>query len=152
MRRQGESYPLDSPDRLNSLSQAVELLRALAEGDAADPLTWPSRLDAAACYRLLGHPEAAARRLDLLEEGSPPPRIELRACAERIRLALAEGHPEEAVAVAEKSRAATGPSSPELDVATLEAYLAAWGTAADAGQASQAAAWQAKASAVGARH
>jgi hypothetical protein len=147
LRSQGESYPADSADRINSLTQAVELFRNLAQGDTADPLTWPSRLDAAACYRLLGHLEAAARRLDLAEEDSPPARYEMRARAERIRLELAEDHLDQALGLAEKNRMWNGQPLADLDYAVLEAFLAAWRRAADANDAASSAAWQAKATA-----
>ena len=81
LRSQGEGYPAESPDRINSLSQAVELLNPLAQLDSSDPLAWPSRLDAAMCYRLLGHADAATRRLDQVDSQSPPPQIALRARA-----------------------------------------------------------------------
>ena len=102
LRSQGEGYPAESPDRINSLSQAVELLNPLAQLDSSDPLAWPSRLDAAMCYRLLGHADAATRRLDQVDSQSPPPQIALRARAERIRLALAGGDIERATALAER--------------------------------------------------
>ncbi|HVU89209.1 MAG TPA: hypothetical protein VHD36_17925 [Pirellulales bacterium] len=148
LRRQGESYPLESADRANSLTQAGELLRVLAQGDVEDPLTWPSRLDATTCYRLLGHLEAATRRLDQLDEESPPPRAQLRARAERMRVALAEKHVSEALALVEKGRVVEDFISADLDLATLEVYLAAWRAAVDAGEKSQASAWQEKAAAV----
>ena len=148
LRSQGETYPVDSPDRTNSLTQAVELLRTLAQADAEDPLTWPSRLDAAKCYRLLGHHEAAARRLDQIDEDGPPPVIALRARAERIRLAMAERQIEQALALVSKGRMIEGATSADLEFATLEAYLSAWRAQADAGHQSEADAWQAKAAAV----
>ncbi len=126
----------------------MELLRPLAQGDATDPLSWPSRLDAATCYRILGHLEAAERRLDQLDEESPPARVMLRSRAERIRVALAEHHVSDALALVEKGRMIDGQLSADLDFATLEVYLAAWRAAVDAGEKSQANAWQEKAAAV----
>lgn len=148
LRDQGESYPVESADRANSLTQSAELLRVLAQGDVEDPLTWPSRLDAATCYRLLGHLEAATRRLDQLDEESPPAATVLRARAERMRVALAENHVGEALALVEKGRMVDGLIAADLDLATLEVYLAAWRAAIDANEKSQAAAWQEKAAAV----
>ncbi|MBI2826439.1 MAG: hypothetical protein HYX69_17315 [Planctomycetia bacterium] len=145
LRSQGESYPPDSADRLNSLSQATELLGPLGQIEAAEPLAWPSRLDAAICYRLLGHADAAARRLDQIEKQSPPPRIALAARGERILLALAAGRVDEALALAEKPRNVESQTSPPLDYAALAAYLAAWRAALDAGQKSQAAEREARA-------
>ncbi|HEY4312774.1 MAG TPA: hypothetical protein VGN12_25210 [Pirellulales bacterium] len=148
LRSQGESYPVDSADRANSLTQAVELLRPLAQGEINDPLTWPSRLDAAICYRSLGHLEAAMRRLDELDEESPPARVLLRSRAERIRVELAEDHVATALGLVEKGRMFDGQVSAELDFAILEVYLAAWRAAVDANEKSQATAWQEKAAAM----
>ena len=148
LRSQGESYPVESTNRANSLTQAGELLRVLAQGDVEDPLTWPARLDATTCYRLLGHLEAATRRLDQLDEESPPPGTVLRARAERMRMALAEDQVGEALALVEKGRMVDGLIAADLDLATLEVYLAAWRAAIDAGEKSQASAWQEKAAAV----
>ncbi|MES1213020.1 MAG: hypothetical protein ABUL64_00400, partial [Singulisphaera sp.] len=148
LRSQGESYALESADRTNSLTQSVELLRVLAQGDLTDPLTWPSRLDAATCYRLLGHLETAVRRLDQIDEESPPPRIALRVRAERIRIALAEQHTGEALALVEKGRMIEGQTSADLDFATLEVFLAAWKAAVAANEKPQASAWQEKAAAM----
>ena len=119
-----------------------------AQGDVEDPLTWPARLDATTCYRLLGHLEAATRRLDKLDEDSPPPVAALRARAERMRMALAEDQVGEALALVEKGRMVDGLIAADLDLATLEVYLAAWRAAVDAGEKSQASAWQEKAAAV----
>ena len=88
-------------------------------------MTWPSRLDAASCYRLLGHHEAAARRLDQVDEESPPARVALRS-AERIRLALVERQEDAALALADQVRMIDGQASADLDYAALEAYLMAW--------------------------
>jgi len=148
LRNQGETYPVDSPDRTNSLTQAVELLRTLAQADAEDTLAWPSRLDAATCYRLLGHHEAAARRLEQIDDDTPPARVALRSRAERIRLALAERQIEVALALIGKGRMIDGVTSADLEYATLEAYLAAWRADADAGRQAEADAWQTKAAAV----
>ncbi len=148
LRNQGESYPAESADRLNSLTQAAEILRPLSDADARDPLTWPSRLDAASCYRLLGHLEAAERRLDQIDSQSPPPRVQLRARAERIRLALADDRVQQAVTLADETRSASGQSSADLDFAALEAYLGAWRAAVDDGTGDKASAWQTKATGV----
>ena len=72
----------------------------------------------------------------------------LRSRAERIRVALAEHHVSDALALVEKGRMIDGQLSADLDFATLEVYLAACAAAVDAGEKSQANAWQEKAAAV----
>ena len=122
-------------------------ITAARPGDAADPLTWPSRLDAATCYRILGHLEAAERRLDQLDEESPPART-LRSRASASALRWPSSMFRTALALVEKGRMVDGQLSADLDFATLEVYLAAWRAAVDADEKSQASAWQEKAAAV----
>lgn len=145
LRNQAQCYPAESPDRANSLVQAVELLRPLAGLDVADPLAWKSRLDLIASRRMLADYQGARRKLDALLARRPPPAVALRARAERIRLALASDQIEKATSLLGQGRQIAGTTSPELDYAWLEAYLAAGRAAADAGHAEAAANWQAKA-------
>lgn len=125
-RNQAESYPAGSADRVNSLTEAVRLLTPLVRLSAADPICWPARIDLVSAYRLLGDGATARQVLAAIAQQDPPPPVALRARAERIRLALAEGNLPEALAAAAEGRELAGASSPQLDLARLEAFLAAW--------------------------
>ena len=142
LRNQAQCYATDSPDRANSLNQAVELLSPLARLDAANSLSWKSRIDLIVGHRLLTDYDASRRQLDALLELKPPPSVELRARAERIRLALATGRLADATAMLSKGRQIDGVISPELDYSWVETYLAAGAAAHSNTEAAQ---WQAKA-------
>jgi len=145
LRNQAECYASDSPDRANALTQAVKLLLRLAALDAVDPLSWKSRVDLIESYRLLADYGQSRRQLDALLALKPPPPVELRARAERIRLALATEQLAEAISVLSQGRQIDETTSPELDYAWLETYLAAGRAAGDAQDNAKAAEWQAKA-------
>ncbi len=141
-RNQAESYPAESPDRLNSLTEAVRLLTPLARLDPDDPICWPSRVDLVSAHRLLGDRARARQLLSAIAQQKPPPQIALRARAESIRLALAEGPLAEALAVTAEGRELAGAVSPQLDLARLEAYLAAWREALSTQDEAAARKWQ----------
>lgn len=146
LRNQGLCYAGDSPDRANSLTQAVQLLEPLAGLDPANPLAWKSRLDLIRSHRLLHDGATARRQLEaLLAFEQLPPEVRLRARAEQIRLALVAGKLPEAIAVLSRGREIEGAVSPDLDYAWLETYLAAWAEARRATQPEEADRWQAKA-------
>ncbi|MEE8451453.1 MAG: hypothetical protein V3R99_06035 [Thermoguttaceae bacterium] len=148
-RNQALCYASDSPDRSNALTQAVELLDWLVKLDPNDALgwslAWKSRLDLIKCYRLLGNPDVARRQLEALRALKPPASVELRARAERIRLALATDQLADAVAALAEGRQIEAVVSPELDFAWLDTYLTAWRESLDANNRPQADAWQTKA-------
>ena len=134
LRNQGQCYDADSPDRVNSLAQAVERLVRVASGAVADDLVWQCRIDEVVCYRLLGDRTRATEKLSALVAKKPPPRIALVAEAEKIRLRLAAGRLDEALGEVNKGRTIAGESSPQLDYAHLETFVAAWQSATRAGR------------------
>ncbi len=142
LRNQALCYPAESPDRANSLTQAVKLLDVLARLDPDRPLAYPSRVDQIACYRLLQDFDTARQKLAALLAQKPSAAILLRARAEEIRLALATGQLSAAVALLSEGGQIGGVSSGELDYAWLEASLAAWQAAVKSGDAQVAAGWQ----------
>ncbi|MBN2473060.1 MAG: hypothetical protein JXB62_00530 [Pirellulales bacterium] len=144
-RNQAQCYEAQSADRANSLTQAVQRLQPLARVAPSDPLAIRSRIDLAVSYRLLADYAGAGRQLDALQQLKPPPAVQLRVRAERIRLALATGRLSEATAVLLEGREIDGATSAELDYAWLEAYLAAGRAARRSPNAPQADQWQAKA-------
>ncbi len=145
LRNQGQSYPTNSPDRANSLTQAIKLLDPLTKLDDEYPLTWKSRIDELVCLRLLGDCAGARRNLDTLLASDPPAQVLLRGRAEKIRLALGESQLSDALAVIALGREIGGVTSGDLDYAWVEAYLAAWRAAIDAEDGASAKHWQAKA-------
>ncbi len=97
LRNQGLCYPQGTADRINALTQAVELLPAIARQDLETPLAWSSRLDEIACLRWLEDYAGAEKLLANCEKREPPARVIPKLRAERIRLALARGQIDEAI-------------------------------------------------------
>jgi len=144
-RNQAQCYEANGPDWANSLTQAVELLDPLAKLDPADPLAWKSRIDLISSYRLLSDYAAAGRQLAVLLQLKPPPAVQLRVRAERIRLALATDRLPEAIAVLSEGRLIDGTTSAELDYAWLQTYLDAGRAAREQNDNSRADQWQSQA-------
>ena len=147
LRNQGQCYDYGSPDRANSLSQALGLLDLLVRLELTHPLAWKSRLEEIVCRRLLDDHATARRRIQVLLTENPPPPVRLRARAERIRLALAANRPSDqppstAIAVLSDGRELDGVTSAHLDHAWLETFLEAWRVAQRSGDAEEAAKWQ----------
>jgi tetratricopeptide (TPR) repeat protein len=117
-------YPSASADRINSLTQASDLLAELAQQELESPLIWSVRLDEIECRRLLGNHATAQQKLSQLETMQPPGHVLARVAAERIHLALARGQIDEALAETDPRGAARQARSAEADYARLEAYLA----------------------------
>jgi hypothetical protein len=146
-RNQGESYPPKSPDRTNSLRQAVERLQPLVAGDA-DSSAWAARLDEIVCLRLLEDFDAAGAKLAKTESLNPPAVMTPALQAEEIRLLLDLRRLDVALALVEQVQANGARATAELDYACLEAFLAAWRAASKSDRASDAAQWQDRAAAL----
>jgi hypothetical protein len=141
LREQGLCYPPDSSDRINSLSQAKELLAALAAQQLAPPLSWSVRLDEIICRRWLKDYATAERELSEMEKTAPADaQPQLR--AERIHLALARGRIDEALAEAGRAAAPQHALSPQADYARLEAYLSGRQRAIERRHPEDAAEWE----------
>lgn len=145
LRNQGQCYLAESADRANSLPQAVRLLDPLTRLDPSHPLAWESRLDEIVCFRLLADTATARRKLEALLAENPPPAIQLRARAERLRLALAAGELPQALGLLAEGREADNTASADLDYAWLEVFLEAWRMTEKAKDQQAAAGWRAKA-------
>jgi hypothetical protein len=145
-RNQGESYPEKSPDRANSLRQAVELLQPLTSADQ-DATAWSARLDEIVCLRLLEDFDAAGEKIHKTTQMNPPSAMTLAVHAEEIRLLLDLDQLDEALAVVEKLQAA-GTKTADLDYACLEAYVAAWRRASEGNLTADASQWQDRAAAL----
>ena len=139
---QGLCYPAAGADRVNSLTQALELLKSLAQQELEPALGWAVSLDTVAALRALDDYPAAQRALAAVEKTQPPPEIAPRLRVERIRLALARGQVDEAL-----SEAGRGGPRPHADwapaeYAQLEAYTTAWRNALQRKDAAEAARWE----------
>ncbi len=145
LRNQGQCYPAESPDRANSLTQAVRLLDPLAKLDPTHPVAWESRLDEIVCYRLLADKTTAERKLDALMADQPPPAIQLRGRAERLRLALAADQLPQALGLLTEGRQLDNLTSADLDYAWLEVFLEAWRVTEKAKDQQAATEWRTKA-------
>ncbi len=140
LRNQALCYPAGSPDQLNSLTQAVEVLADVLRQPPRTRLGVTAQLEEIRCLRLLGEHSAAERKLHDLEQNSPPPQTAQLLRAERIELALARGHIDEALSEAgARQQRDTGP---EAEFARLEAQLAAWKRARLRNDEAAAADWQ----------
>ena len=71
-RNQALAYPAESNDRINALTQAIELLAPLGKASDDDPLAWPSRVEEIVCLRQVGKLAEATHRLAELESSTPP--------------------------------------------------------------------------------
>jgi len=148
LRNQGQCYQPGSPDRTNSLTQAVGKFDSLVGSDPADRITQQSRIDDIVCHRLLEEYATARRMLDTLLVAGTPPAIQLRAKAEELRLALAQDALPQAVAMLSQPRELDGVTSADLDYARLEVCLVAWRGADQSKNAEEAARWQTEAAAM----
>jgi len=118
----GESFAVDSPDWISALQQAVAELKPLADSASEHPLAWQAMLDDVVCRRLLKD-KGASDRLTSLRGANPPPRIQLAALGEGIRLAMATGDFELAEKWSEEGQKLAAISA-EFDLARLELQLA----------------------------
>jgi len=148
-RNQGESYPPGSPDRAAALDQATQALTQLARSDAADDVTWEARLDEVVCRRLLGDLDGAERMLELIDAQVPPTDVAERARAQRIRIRLDAGLPDEARKFLRNEDVEPHATvSADVQTAALEWMWAASAAAAKAGRETEARDWQTRAAAL----
>jgi len=143
LRNQAECYPPTSADRINSLTRAGEALSMLSRHKTQNMLYWRAVIEQITRLRLLGDFREAERQLETASAQNPPPSVEQQMRAERIRVALARGTVDDALA--EASTAADRVPSAELDFARLEAFLAAAKREADRHKDAEAAEWQRRA-------
>ncbi len=142
LENQARCYPPGSADRVNSLSQAVELLEELARLDLEAPLAWSSRLDEIVCLQLLEDFATAERKLAALEKANPPPDVLSKLQAQRIHLPLARGRLDEALSEAARGASRAGTDGAEVQYARLEAYVKAWQRAIERPDAAAASKWE----------
>jgi tetratricopeptide (TPR) repeat protein len=142
-RMSAEGYPTKSPEAIDAAQQAREQLEPLLTLAPESNLGWRSRLEAArslASERKYGDAKSA---LDDLKRAKLPPAATAAIEAERIRMLLAAGRVDDALAAARGSMSATeptesndlrltrtahapNPATAELKIARLEAIVAAY--------------------------
>ncbi|EAQ80332.1 hypothetical protein [Blastopirellula marina] len=144
---QALTYPPESLDRINSLTQVLSTLDPLTKLGDSSPITWPSRLAEIRALRLLQKYADAENAITTLAADKPPAEVLLKAKAEQINLALDAGQVDVAKTLVDQGRQLNGVTSPELDFAYFQTYVALWQAAAKNGDAAGAK-WQAQASAV----
>ena len=145
-KNQAVCYPAGSPDRVASLTAAIESLNGLMrELPPTSSLYWPARLDAAECQRLLGDSTAAARAIEAIQQADAPPRIVLRARAALAEMHLAAADLDRMLEVLGQGRVIGNATSPELDLVYLRGYLALWKKAQGENKPNDAKAWLDKA-------
>jgi len=132
LRNQGLCYPADSPDRINSMTRAMESLSSLVNRQPSDTLAARGLIERAECLRWLGKLDRAGEVLGALDPAQMSPPVAAQWEAERIHLMLAAGQIAEAVARA-TARESEGQAHGEWEIARLEAILAAWREAASSG-------------------
>lgn len=145
LRKQASCFPAGSADSLDALNQSVQRLTVLVSSAATDELRWQSLVELVACFRMLKRFDDARRIIDNAEARLPPESIALHLKAEAVRLALAEGRPEDAETMLRGTDAQGKPASAEIDLLRVEAYVTLWMKAHRAGQPQAAKVWEAQA-------
>ena len=145
LRNQALCFPAESAERADSLLQAEQLLQPLVGLSIDDDVVWRSRIELVGCLRLQGKVQPALIELSRAEKAVPGPAEALRLRAERVRLALAQGSPANAMELLKLGRSSGGRTSPELDLAHVETFLAQSTAARRAGDEQQASRWQSQA-------
>ncbi|PHS18350.1 MAG: hypothetical protein COA78_02465 [Blastopirellula sp.] len=145
---QGLCYPPQSPDRTNSLLQALALLKPLTQHREDSPSMWPSRLAQIRCQRLLARFDESSERINALLKLEPPVDVQLAARAQQVRLLLDQQKLYESAKITEFERMIDGQTSADLDYALFETYVALWKDAETKNKADDLKLWQAKAAVV----
>ncbi|MDR1960200.1 MAG: tetratricopeptide repeat protein [Planctomycetaceae bacterium] len=118
-------HPEMSAERVDLLQQAAGVLDKLIGISTEDPAFWSAWLDGIQANRFLGDTKKSAAILQKLLEKNPPQEILLRAKAESVLLALADGDAKEALTRIEN--AGVSPNvSPHFELARLQTYLELW--------------------------
>ncbi|MGH7127779.1 MAG: tetratricopeptide repeat protein, partial [Planctomycetaceae bacterium] len=121
-------------DRAADLLDAENWLRPLAGGVPGDELTWMSQLALAECMRIKGDHQQALRMYEEIEKANPPRDVQDRAVAERVRLALDVGRPDDAASLLVDYRRTRGRLPGELGYLKVQASVALWELADEKGE------------------
>ena len=139
-RIQAETYAAGSPDRVNAIGQADELLGPLAEINTDATYVWNSRVELMRTARLAGTFEKGEAIARMLRVTNPAQHIQQAMQAELVRILAAQPSTiRQALDVVANDRKAGRVQSGDLALAQLEAQLAAWRVAKQASDTSLAA-------------
>ena len=125
-RAQAFCYLVDSPDRANSLTLALEKLQIVTGLTNKESVIWRARLEEITCLRHLSRFETAHARITKWQQADPPAETSSRLTGELLRLDLAADEIERALSRAEAiQRDESYVPTAESDDAILEVVLAA---------------------------
>lgn len=154
-RQRALCYTDGSADRIQALNQAIEAVDRVASLTVDNPLMWNARAEYAACRRLQGRLDEAEQLLQRYSLDEMPPDAAQRFLVEYVRLALARGDVDRAIAWTTSLQETPSPS-PDADLACAEAYLARWDQAGAANDERASEQWQRRTEAqlalIGRRH
>ena len=142
---QARLYKPETPDHLNACLSALTYLEKISPTDVTPELWLESRLKSVTARRLKRDWSQAESELDKLLQLGDSIQLELLARAEQIRLALAQGHGDQAQSIVAEGREIDGHVDPDLDLAHLEMLLYHWRTAREENRAEAAQSWRKKA-------
>jgi len=148
LEQQGLSYPADSLDRTNSMTQALQRVDPLTKLRPDTQVLWPALLLEIRALRHLGRLDQAQAKIAFLRQQQPPPQVALAAQAEAVRIALARQDLEAATKLINQGREVEGQTSPQLDYACFETYLALWKQAEEKQNTQEIQLWQGRAATV----
>lgn len=141
----GELYPIGSPDRVAALRSAIDRFDPLAKLDDSQPLAWQSRIETAACYRLMGNFAEAGRQLQRWDSSTPPAKVQTELQTEWLMLELAQDNLSAAVQRIKQHENGDWIRTPLWDEAVIQVFLATAKASSENGEAAQATAWRARA-------
>ena len=130
LKNQALCFPPNSADRINSLTQAVEIASALGRPPGEDSAVWPARVEELTCRRLLGDLPAAEKLIRSMTTAQPTANVQPQLQAERLRWHVAADSLDEILAPDLKlpeEKATSG----DLELARLEVFIAEWQRAHD---------------------
>ena len=122
LREQALCYPAVSADRINALSQAIDLLTPLQSVDGNGGVKWWARVEGLICRRMLGDYPAAKKLLDTTLVDECPNELRPQIAAERLRLLIGLQELGDALALATKQPTEQKPSG-DLELARLEVFV-----------------------------
>ncbi len=121
------TYADRSPDRVNSLTRALDHLKLLDASSGVDQLAWQSRLDRIGTFRLLKEFEKAKQLIVELQANELPAVFAASLATESVRLFLAAGRPDVAARLADdfaERSTHQARSNPEFELARIETLVA----------------------------
>ncbi len=122
-REQAFTYTPGSPDRVNALQQAAELLTPLAAALPAVETTWEARVALAKALTELGQVDEGRAAITQWQSEVVPPDIAVELVAADAKLLATAGQIEDGLAMLDASGIAPG-SAPSVDLVRLELLVA----------------------------